>query len=59
MKIRLTFKTPDAMSEALESVDEDMQDSVKDLISSWVEYGEYLTVEFDTENKTCVPVPVR
>lgn len=27
------------------------------LASTWFEYGEYLTVEIDTEAKTCVVIP--
>lgn len=58
MKFRLTFKTPDVTFNALENVDEDKQEEVKELIEKYVKYDEYLTVEFDTEDKTCVPVPV-
>ena len=33
-------------------------EKVRDLASTWFEYGEYLTVEIDTEAKTCVVVPM-
>jgi len=32
-------------------------EKVRDLASTWFEYGEYLTVEIDTEAKTCVVIP--
>lgn len=31
----------------------------RELASRWFEYGEYLTVEIDTDAQTCVVVPVR
>lgn len=34
-------------------------DKVRALCSRWFEYGEYLTVEIDTEAQTCVVVPTR
>jgi len=32
-------------------------EKLKKLCSKWFEYGEYLTVEIDTEAETCVVVP--
>jgi hypothetical protein len=40
----------------IEALDEQVED-LMDLASTWFEYGEYLTVEIDTEAKTCVVVP--
>lgn len=40
---------------------EDLVDSsrhkIKKIIEHWFEFGEYLTVEIDTEEMTCVVVP--
>lgn len=32
---------------------------MKELCKKWFEYGEYLTVEIDTDAKTCTVVPVK
>jgi len=58
MKITISFKTPDAVEYALENLSEDEKKSVESLIETWVEYGECLTVEVDTEAKTCVVLPI-
>lgn len=39
-----------------EVIEEKRRDAVNDLASKWFEYGEYLTVEIDTDAKTCVVV---
>lgn len=33
-------------------------EDVEKITGKWFEYGEYLTVEVDTEAKTCVAVPL-
>ena len=38
---------------------ESRHEKISDAISAWVEYGEYLTVEFDTDAKTATVVAVR
>jgi hypothetical protein len=57
----------DAVSEDVRSIaDEDERVSVKEvrndkirkLCSKWFKYGEYLTVEIDTDAGTCTVVPV-
>ena len=64
MKIRLSFKDPDilydsgieekvrdSLPEGLSK--EEREESVRALITDlWMEYGEYLEVEFDTEART-------
>ena len=50
MKVQLSFKTTD-VEDQLEA---DEMAAAGDLISEYVEYGEYLHVEFDTEKKTCI-----
>lgn len=42
--------------EAVRSVREE---KIHALLKTWFEYCEYLTVEIDTEKKTCTVVPVK
>ena len=74
MKIKITFKDPDALHDCIEtSLDETdygnlsqaeveavraiRHQEIRDLCATWFEYGEYLTVEVDTETETCTVVP--
>jgi hypothetical protein len=52
------MKTPDALQYAIEDAtdDPDARIEMEDFASKYVSSGEYLTVEFDTEEKTCVVV---
>lgn len=50
MKFRLTFKTPDVVDQ-LDCDESKIEDCVK-VVDMWTEYGEYITVEFDTEELT-------
>jgi len=50
MKFTVTFKSPDAFDTA--DVDDEDVDEAKELFDRFVEYGEYVTVEFDTETQT-------
>ena len=69
MKIKITFKTPDAVDDALEqefatNYEEDspsdrdeerveeMKETARNTIEKFVRCGEYITVEFDTDNDT-------
>jgi len=56
MKIKLHFKTPGALDYAMERLTSEEADVVEQLASRWIEYQEYVTVEIDTEEKTCVVV---
>ena len=57
MKIRLTFKTPDVLEyPSVELTPEELED-FKKLASNWVKYEENITVEIDTNTKTCVVIP--
>jgi hypothetical protein len=42
----------------LDAVMEYRVEKIQNAIKPWVEYGEYLTVEVDTETGTCVVIPV-
>lgn len=65
MKLKITFKTPDAVDYAIRDTfipaesDEDSV-TIKDIenkLSKWVKYGEMITVEFDLEAMTAEVVP--
>lgn len=43
--------------EEREAVVEQRQETVSDVCATWFEYGEYLTVEIDTDACTCTVVP--
>lgn len=49
MKFRVSFKCPDAIYYALEEIKENKEEA-KNLMYEWLEYGEYIDIEFDTEN---------
>lgn len=73
MKFQVTMKDPDtlfdaiqdAVAETLETMPEDEAEAVREIrenkahevASKWFKYGEYLTVEIDTEEKTIMVVP--
>lgn len=46
------------LSEEIEEHAKDgLREELEDFIRPWVKYGEYITIEFDTETKTAVVVP--
>lgn len=55
----------EAELEKMESLDQEEREQLldsraeklTDFASTWVKYGEYITIEFDTEAKTAVVVP--
>lgn len=51
MIVRVTFKTPDATFNALNDSELSTEDTLKltRLFNKFIEYDEYLTVEFDTD----------
>ena len=58
MKIRLDFKTPDVVDYALDGLTEDEQAEVKSACKKFVEYGECVIIEIDTEKGTAEVIPV-
>lgn len=44
-------------ADEVEAVAENRREKVGKLCDKWFEYGEYLTVEVDTDAQTCVVVP--
>lgn len=71
MKIRVTMKSPDALSDAISDcisnnfadLDKfekaDKRDELYSACSHVFQYGEYLTVEIDTETGDAVVIPPR
>jgi len=60
MKVQLTFKTPDVVDEAVKEIESQEEAAiVNNLACKWIDYGEYITVEIDTEKETCVVLPAK
>lgn len=53
------MKFPDLSGDEAELVRDKRNEEVSALCSKWFEYGEYLTVEIDTDAGTCTVVNVR
>lgn len=69
MKFRVTFKTPDAVDYAMQNAlryDNSLDDeaavelihAMEDVAEKFVQWGECITIEFDTETQTATVVPV-
>ncbi len=56
MKFSVYFKTPDALDYAIEHMDEEEQIQARDFAGKFIEYGECITVEFDTEEGTATVI---
>jgi len=59
MKIKVTFKTPDALDYALDGVPEEEREAVEEKCAKWFRYGECVTIEVDTDAGTAVVLPAR
>lgn len=60
MKFVCTFKTPDALFYALRDIeDEGEREEAGAFAAQWVDYGEYVYIEFDTEAGTAAVVKRR
>lgn len=64
MKIQLCFKTPDVVHYALQdeeflNLSEDEQDTIKEVIEKYIEYGELITIELDTETQEAIVIKVK
>ena len=59
MKLRFTFKTPDAVSEGLKEAGIDLEDDPMAMvtITNFVRGGEYVIIEIDTNAGTARVVP--
>lgn len=58
MKVRITFKDPDAVYDALLYANKKHGDGKFDdsVLEPWIRWGEYCTVEIDTELNTAVVI---
>ena len=59
MKLRFTFKTPDAVSEGLKEAGIDLEDDPMAMvtITNFIRHGEYVVIEIDTNEGTARVVP--
>jgi hypothetical protein len=58
MKFTLHFKTPDIL-EQIEDLEDSEKEKAYEIARKFVEYSEYITVEFDTESKTAVALKIQ
>lgn len=59
MKIRLTFKSPDSVWHGLKDTGIDpneIPDDIEEVLSKWVRYQEYVTIELDSETGEAVVI---
>ncbi len=65
MKFQVTMKAPDALYEAIRQAvlkapeDDDLRQELIEKCERWFKWGEYLTVEIDTEAMTCQVVELK
>jgi hypothetical protein len=71
MKVTLTFKSPDALEYGIRDAVEgevarlgedrydDLVDEAEAACAKWVKYGEYVTIEIDTETGEARMLPVK
>ena len=53
MKIQVTFKSPDAVNDALEDQDlTEQREEIKKKLQKWLRWGEYVDIEFDLTKGT-------
>lgn len=54
MKITISFKSPDAVDCALDDmqIDKEERDEIKIKLKKFIQYNEYVHIEFDTEAET-------
>jgi hypothetical protein len=58
MKVRLVFKTPDAVADALSEIPEGQEkDDIKQIIRRFVKWDEIIVVEVDDESGQATVVP--
>ena len=59
MKVKISFKTPDVLDYALNDIDDEADKAaLTELASEYIQYEEYLTVEFDTVAGTATVVTI-
>jgi hypothetical protein len=58
-KIRITFKSPDGVSDSLEDAGYDQNDlpeDVENVVEKFIKWSEYVTIELDPETGTAVVI---
>jgi hypothetical protein len=58
MKLNLIFKNPETLPEVLKDLNEEEYAKVKNAISKFIKWGEYVEIEIDTETMTAKIVEV-
>lgn len=60
MKITVSMKCPDALDQAINEATSTTQEEaeIKNLCDKWFKWGEYVTLEIDTEAGTCIVLEV-
>lgn len=54
MVFSLTFKTPDVIDQL--AMNEEDLELAKETVEKFVEYGEYITIQFDTEEQSATVI---
>lgn len=59
MKVSITFKTPGAIDDAIGEIEDydgetAEQAKLREFLGQWIEYGEYVYIDFDTKAGTAV-----
>lgn len=58
MKFYLCFKTPDVFDQLKDQLpDDEADETFRRLARKYVRFGEYVTIEFDTETQTAIAKP--
>lgn len=55
--VEASFKGSDLLKDEQEALTEIRQERLSKAMEKWVEYGEYVTIEFDTEAGTATVMP--
>ncbi len=61
-KVRITFKSPDSVWDALEEAGittDDLDSEVREPIEKYIEYMEYVTIEIDLDTRKAIVLPVK
>lgn len=57
MVFDVEFKTPDVMDQAPDGMSEEEKAVVQELVKKFLKYEEYITVRFNTDDKTAIIIP--
>ena len=60
MKFILTFKTPDVLEQVLGDYleEDDIPQEIMNTAVKFIEYDEFIRIEFDTESNTATVLPI-